>query len=325
MKKIILTVVTLILGIFLTACSTEPKVYGEVSVIVPFGTPLLAVGGLIGTEGFDIEAVNDPSLLTAAMVTKEKDIIIAPITAGTASYIKGGSVYKMAGIVTLGNTYIASRTTSALASVADLEGKAITAYGQNNTPDIALKVLLDNAGLFYANDEANHIVKNVDINYQSSVADVVALFNGANAPEYILIAEPFLTKLQANIELNVLNVQEVLSEAGVLDQIFQAAVFINPNGNLEDINNALNKIEANLAALNANYDAYSELIVNKHNYFTSLGEAVLKASLPSSNLEYVKAVSNKAAIEKYYGILNTYNKKLFNELLPPEDFYYSYE
>jgi len=312
MKKIILSLMVVLVGFLLSACKTQEEVYGDVSVMVPFGTPLIAVGGLIGVEGINVEAVNDPSLLTAAMITQEKDIIIAPITAGTASYIKAGSTYKMAGIVTLGNTYIVSREANALTSVNDLEGKTITAYGRNNTPDIALQVLLDNANV------------TATIDYQSSVGDVVALFNGNTPPEYILVAEPFLTQLEANNTLNVLNVEEILQEADILDNIYQAAIFVNPESLKADVDHVISLIEENLNSLNSDVSAYANSIVDKHAYFTNLGVAVLEASLPTANLAFVGAFSNKTAIENYYSIINTYNANLFNNQLPNTDFYYEY-
>ncbi len=312
MKKIIVSIMVIVLGFFLGACSKEEKVYGGIDILVPFGTPLIAVGGLLGKDNINIEAVNDPSLLTAAMVTKEKDIIIAPITAGTASYIKGGSVYKMAGIVTLGNTYIVSRESSTLTSVNDLEGETITAYGRNNTPDIALKLLLDNANV------------TATIDYQNSVGDVVALFNGTTPPEYILVAEPFLTQLKNKNTLNVLNVERVLQEKDVLDNIYQAAIFVNPESVKEDLDHAISLIEQNLNSLNNNPESYAESVVDKHAYFTNLGVEVLKKSLPSANLDFVGAFENKTAIENYYNIINTYNDKLFNNQLPNSDFYYEY-
>lgn len=312
MKKIILSLMVVLVGFLLSACKTQEEVYGDVSVMVPFGTPLIAVGGLIGVEGINVEAVNDPSLLTAAIITQEKDIIIAPITAGTASYIKGGSVYKMAGIVTLGNTYIVSRESSTLTSVNDLEGKTITAYGRNNTPDIALKLLLDNANV------------TAIIDYQNSVGDVVALFNGTTPPEYILVAEPFLTQLKNKNTLNVLNVERVLQDANVLDNIYQAAIFVNPESVKEDLDHAISLIEQNLNSLNNNPESYAESVVDKHAYFTNLGIEVLKKSLPSANLDFVGAFENKTAIENYYNIINTYNDKLFNNQLPNSDFYYEY-
>ena len=70
MKKIILSLMVVLVGFLLSACKTQEEVYGDVSVMVPFGTPLIAVGGLIGVEGINVEAVNDPSLLTAAMITQ---------------------------------------------------------------------------------------------------------------------------------------------------------------------------------------------------------------------------------------------------------------
>ena len=55
-------------------CTNNEK--SEIKILVPNGTPFIAVGDLV--DQIEIESVAGPDLLIAGMISKSHDIIIAP-------------------------------------------------------------------------------------------------------------------------------------------------------------------------------------------------------------------------------------------------------
>lgn len=114
--------------------STSIEEITPIDIILPQGTPLIAVGNLLDNPNYNFEIVSGPDSLTAAMTAKTHDIVIAPITAGAKLYIKNASTYLLDSVITTNNTYIISKGDNTLNSIADLEGKDIIGYSQGNTP-----------------------------------------------------------------------------------------------------------------------------------------------------------------------------------------------
>ncbi len=312
MKKIICFLLILSLG-FLFGCKKEetPKEnYEQIKIIVPSGTPLVAVGGLLGSSDYQFDVVTGADLLTTALAKGEYDVVIAPVTAATKLSILGKSQYKFASIITTGNNYLVSKGGSS--NIEDLNGKKILAYGQNNTPDIALKSAL----------ESHNIT--CEIEYQSAVSDVVPFIVGENNDyDYFLTAEPTLTQLKQkyNLDLTIIDLQEALKSE--MDMIPQAGIFVlEKENNQKELEHFLKEVKDNIDFLNNNGDKYYEKVGNLNEFFQKLGEEVLEESLKTSNIAYYSAKDNKATMNKYYDLLNKYNNSLLNGLTPSEEFYY---
>lgn len=301
--------VFLVLLVFILASCKKDENLQKIKIIVPNGTPLVAVGDLLSNENYEFEVVSGADLLTAALVKKDYDVVIAPITASSKLYLLKGIEYKFAAVITTGNNYLVTKGSSD--KISDVNGKKIIAYGMNNTPDIVMKAAL----------ELNNIT--ADIEYQSSVNDVVPFFvNSDSEYDYILTAEPTLTmlKLKYNLDLNVIDLQKELESE--IEMIPQAGIFVLNNGKDKEIKNFLKDVKANIEFLNNNSDKYYEKVSNNHEYFTKLGEEVLEASLKTSNIKYYGAKENIETINKYYDLLNKYNNALLNGKTPDENFYY---
>ena len=82
MRKILLLLCMLLL-VLLASCSEQTT---KVSIIVPNGTPYLAIAGLLEEEQVEIDVVNGPSNLQSALVSASHDIVIAPINLGANLY-----------------------------------------------------------------------------------------------------------------------------------------------------------------------------------------------------------------------------------------------
>ena len=306
MKKLILFI---LLSILMTGCALK-KPESQVSIIVPNGIPLIAVGDLIGEENIKIESVTGPALLQTALVSKSHDIIIAPLNIGAKLYIDGGSKYKLAAVLTSGNTYIVSRKENKLDSINDLQNEEIMAYGKGAAPGIVLEKALESI--------------NANITYKDSVDTILPLFVTKNetTPKYILTAEPVIQKLQKEfkIDLNILDLQEVLKSE--IEFIPQAAIFVHPDKiDNADVIRVLKLIEANVNNLNKNPLEYAKKIVSKHVYFTNLKEEFIASSIPNSDINYSNSKDNKAICEKYFELLNAFNEKLLGNKKPDNAFY----
>lgn len=314
MKKILI----LLIGLMLVGCGSR-KIENNVSVLVPSGIPLLAVGNLIGTNNVTIEDVNNPTLLVAAMTSKSHDVIVAPLNLGAKAFIEGGSDYQLAGILTFGNTYVITRKTHALNSVTDLSGKSLMAYGQNSTPDIVLKAALATESV------------TANISYQANVNLVLPFFlSNTSDPNdesncdypFILAAEPVISVLETNysLELNILDLQETLGSE--IARIPQAGVFVNPDGAYpEDIAVFLELLEKNSEELNDDPEAYATATVEKHAYFTNLTAETIVKAIPRSNIEYVTVSGDEAFLADYYALLNEHNPGILGGAVPEEGFY----
>ena len=328
MKKLLSGALALTLGLSLFACggkttkkettkkttttkaTTTAAPKENVKILTPSGTPLMSIGGLIGAEGIEIEAVNGADPLVSGLSTKTHDIIIAPLTAGAKLSIAGKSEYKLEAVVTTNNTYIISNSTTTLSNITDLKNKKLVAYGQNNTPDIALKNAL----------KTNNIADNeVDITYEADVTTAVSMFT-AQASEYdfCLIAEPQLTKLKTNLEakgktLNVLDLSNYMSTT-----IYQAGIFVNPSANQTRCNEVIEEIKANITYLNAHPTEYAASIENKNNFFKTMTKEILAASIPTANIGFTKASENKTSINAYFTEVNNYKAQILNGMVTDE-------
>jgi NitT/TauT family transport system substrate-binding protein len=153
-KKILDLVIVLLLVFGLAALSgcqdnqqqgdggDEKQVY---SFLAPTGTPSLALATVFDNNPeVEYEIVAGANPLIAAITSGSHDFVVAPVNVG-AKLFANNQKYKLVKTLVWGNFYIASL--SEISSVEDLEGKTITAFSQNSSPDIMLKAVLDAYGL----------------------------------------------------------------------------------------------------------------------------------------------------------------------------------
>ena len=303
MYKRVIIIVLLFMILSLAGCTKEE---GYIKVIVPNGTPLIAISG-VESDNMIIENVSGPSLLTAAMTAKTHDIIIAPITTGVKLYNREASDYKLDSIITFSNLYLVSK--NELTDINDLENQKIIGYGQGTTPSIILEKALQDV--------------NAEITYVSSVSDAVSfLVNETDEYDYILTAEPTLSVLihQKNLKLNILDLGEVVEND--LPIIPQAGIFVNPDSKyLDEIKEYINEIKNNIASLNNDPKGYAAKIVDKNDWLRQMSADIIEQSIPKSNIDYIKAKDNQEQLHIFYQYLNSINYDILNGDVD-ENFYY---
>lgn len=303
--KKLFTVMLLIFGLLLlVGCGEEDnKTY---KVLLPSGTPLMAVGGLLDDAEFDFKVVNGQDPLISGFTSAEYDMIIAPINLGTKFYIAGKSNYQFKAIITTNNTYIISK--GEISSLNDLQGKKITAFGASAAPGLALKGALDIKGI------------DATVNYQNSAADVMMLYSSnTDDSDFYLSAEPNITKIEDKTgkPINKISLQEQIKDE--LPVLIQACLFVNPNSNVS--NKVINKIKENIENMNKNPENYAKQVLNKNDFFNGLGESVIAKAIPNCNIDFIEAKDNKDVITKYYDFLNKYQNAVLGGKTPSEEFY----
>lgn len=300
MYKRVIVIILVFVVIGIVGCKKEAE---KIKVIVPNGTPLIAVAGVENNRVL-VESVSGPSVLTAAMTSQTHDIIIAPITTGAKLYNKKASIYKLDSIITFSNIYLVSKVS--LSNINDLKDQKIVGYGQGTTPSIILEKALQDI--------------NADIIYVSSVSDAASYF-ATDEYKYALTAEPILSNLfeQMKIQLYFLDLGEIIKEE--IPLIPQAGIFVNPNSPFkEEINIYINQIKENIISLNSDPKSYASRVESKNDWLTNFTELRIEKSIPKSNIDFKKAKENQNDLKIFYKFLND----IINDILSgvvDEDFY----
>lgn len=327
MKKVLSLLVMLFAVLSLAACNTndlektpvetekeetenkptpeeEIELKKEIKLITPYGTPYLAIGGLIGTENLTIEAVNGPANLQTALVSGSHDIVIAPVNLGSKLYNAGKSAYQMAAVLTMNNAYIVTKAENKLDGLSDLSGQKVLAFGQTGIPGSLLTKLYT--------DNSNLNINDVDFTQASSAAVYSLFAGGSSDAKYALMSEPEISKLVLNdkIEVKTLDLCELL---GI--EVAQACVYINLNSeNIEDVNKVLALISNNIKSLNENPTAYADKVIPLDRTFEAMGKEIIVRSIPLTNIVYKNAKDSKAEITTILSLLGVAS--------PKDEFYY---
>lgn len=304
MKKILSFIFILISMLVLAGCGEEETT--KYKVLLPSGTPLMAIGNLLDDENFDFTIVNGQDPLMEGFTKEEYDMIIAPLNLGTKLYIANKSVYKMKAIITTNNTYIISK--EPINSIEDINEKKVLGFGNGSTPSLALNAIIDYKKL------------NVSVEYRSSASDVALEYTSANTEfDYFLSAEPNITTLKNKTqkEIYTLSLADVLKDE--VSVLIQACLFINPNSNVSE--KAIAKIENNISKMNEKPAEYAASVEKKNNFFTNLGKEVIEKAIPNCNITYLSSKEHQKEISEYYALLNKFQAAVLNGATPDEDFF----
>lgn len=262
----------------------------EIRVIVPEGMPYIAIGGLEGKMKVKIDRVSGSAALKAAFVANDYDIIVAPFNLGVQLYNAKQSTYTVDSIIGLNNLYVISQPNLDLLTLSDITqtDKPLLAFGQGNTPDLALQAAL----------KSQNVQK--EIEYMNTVNEVMPFFTSKKY-DFVLSAEPVLTimKFNQNLLFNSLNLQDYVDAP-----IIQVAIFANDNENKKDrITEVLIQIKTNINDMYDDPYTYARNLVKKNDYFANIGEKVLIECVKNSNIRYRKATNYRIEINQYLNMI----------------------
>jgi NitT/TauT family transport system substrate-binding protein len=278
--------------------------------LAPSGTPSLALSTLFdGNELVEYEIVAGSNPLIAGFTSKEYDFIVAPVNVGAKLFANKPN-YKLVKTIVWGNFYIASL--SEITSVNDLEGKTITAFSQNSSPDIMLQAVLDAYGL----------KGKVNVEYVDSVQTANSMLMSGQA-EITITAEPSASVLRNKKTLYTIDLQQEWSKLSGGKSFPQAGLFVNVDlleyeGIDEFIEEVITRIEDYKTP-----SVLAESAVKIDDAFKNVGVEALTKAIPNCWISIKSKEEQQAAI-KYYA------EKLVALGLgtqigggaPSEDFYY---
>lgn len=312
MKKFLIVLIVLLLSFSLIGCNKNKNEDVDddsavIKVVLPSGTPLMAIGTLLDNPKYEFTIVNGQDPLQAAFLENEYDLIIAPFNLGAKLYLAGKSTYQILSIITTNNTYIMSRTE--ISDLSELNGKKIMTYGTGSSPWIAYKALASKYNLSL--EEVS----------QSSASDVSNLFaTGSTEADVFLGAEPNITVLKEKKKLDfyVINVCDYLKDEA--DYFIQACIFVKKDCKISD--KSIQRIEEAVRYANDKPAAYASNVLEKNDFFKTLGEEVIEKAIENCNITYLKAKDNKAVIEKFCSLLNKYSPKVLDGKKLDDAFYF---
>lgn len=308
MKKI-LTMFIAILCLGLLVSCTESKT-NKVSIIVPSGTPTLGVADALHSDAdlFDYNVVQGSDALVAAFTNANYDIIVAPVNLGAKFYSSLNNFeYVFYQTIVGGCFYLV--TSEDITELSQINGKEITVFGANSTPDVIIRSLI------------NYYNLDVKINYVSDVAEANASLI-SNKSTIIVSAQPSISKFNASGKFNVIDLQaEWKKMSGSTYSIPQAGIFVKKS-KLDDksVVNALNKLNASLSLSTTNPDKLAESGTQIDEALNKIGKETLIKAIPHCN--FVTTKNNMAEIEFYFNKLIELNLgQTMGGKLPSEDFY----
>lgn len=310
-KKILVAIVFAILAVFTLSSCNNIVIQGEkneISLIAPTGTPTLILSQSIEQYGrVDGEIVSGPNALAAEFAKGEKDIIVAPINLG-AKLAASSKDFKYVMFHTLVwcNYYVVSRTP--IESFEELDGKDVTLFGQNSTPDIVFKSLVA------------HYEISPKLTYMSSVADANKMLLSKQA-DIIVSAEPALSAVLTKGDFFVYSLAEEWTNVAGFDgaDIPQAAIFVKKES-IEKTKQFLSIVESNVMKVEANKEEVVKA-AKRYDKLLAPTEEVLVSAITRCNFKINE--NEKESIDLYFSkVIELGLGATVGGKLPDEEFYY---
>lgn len=264
----------------------------------------------------------DPNQMRAMVLKGDVDFIAMPTNVAASMYNKGVDL-KLLNVSIWGILYIVSNDEN-LASLNQLQGKALVVPFRGDMPDIVLKTLLKNAGL--------DAEKDVKLHYVANPLAAMKMMMTHRADQALLV-EPAvsmaLTKTQT-LPIKVvapelyrnINLQQVWGEQlGRQPRIPQAGIaVVNPKLSDATVNRFMQAYAKATDWVNANPEAAGELIAQ---HVTMLTPKAISESIAHTGLHALDAQTAKPELEFFYQQLAAVDGKLIGNKLPDAGFYYA--
>lgn len=310
-KKILVAIIFAIMAVFTLSSCDEliiPEEKQEISLIAPTGTPTLILSQSIEEyEKVDAEIVSGPNALAAEFAKGEKDIIVAPINLGAKLAASSDDFkYVMFHTLVWCNYYVVS--TTPISSFEELDGKDVTLFGQNSTPDIVFRSLMV------------HYQINPNLTYMSSVADANKMLVSKQA-DIIVSAEPALSAILAKGDFHVYSLAEEWTKVAEFDgaDIPQAAIFVNKES-IEKTKQFLNIVERNVKKVESNKEDVVAA-AKRVDKLLAPTEEVLVSAITRCNFKINE--NEKESIDLYFSkVIELGLGATVGGKLPDEEFYY---
>lgn len=308
MKKTLLklfSLFTILLASLVVGC-VEVK-DEKVTVMAPTGTPTLGIASALEEEFIEEKIVSGADSLRAEFTKGEYDIIVAPVNLGAKFYNENANFkYQLYETIVWGSYYLAS--TSEIPSFESLEGKTVTVFGKNSTPDVVFRTLV------------NAKKMDVTIEYVDDV-NTANQFLMSGKAEIIVSAEPSITKISGMKTIHTFDLQKEWQALTGSVSLPQAGIFVNKDRlSNASVKKALDKMKESVLLATSNPEKLIKSACIVDSSLAKIGEEVLNKAISKCNLKIDEA--QKQAIEFYFTKVMELNLgPTVGGKLPDENFY----
>ena len=266
---------------------------------------------------FDFNIYASADEITPKLVQGELDIAAVPANLASVLYNNTEGQVQVLAINTLGVLYIVENGDT-VQSVEDLRGKTIYASGKGNTPEYALRYLLEGNGI---DPDAD-----VTIEWKSEHSECVAAL-AADPAGIAMLPQPFVTTAQTQNEnlrvaLDITEEWEKLATANGSDATLITGVVVGRKDFVEQnpqlVQEFLSQYEQSVAYTQEDTAGAAALV----GQYDIVPEAVAQKALPECNITFIKGEEMQAKLSAYLQTLLDQNPKSIGGQLPGDDFYY---
>lgn len=312
MKKILLTLTTLMLVTTLAGCNSNKKPDSsseepiKLNIASPSGAPALALWDMFTQSNVEINSSAN-NVIGYLSEDSNKDIVIAPTNA-LMSVIKKNAPYKIAATVTFGNFYIAS-TGNDDNETMDKDDYVVV-FQQNGLPDKIFQYV-------YGNDFTNLHYVDAVTNAKACLDSGINIADNNAKVDYVMMAQPALAGTLATNQ-NVkqyADVQADYKEVSGGKEMTQASIFVRDSADKTEVNRFLSKVEKDVKDLLANPEIIKEATSQLEDEqvklkFGAASTMLVKVLRDNSlGLGYKEALTNKSAIDTFLMSLNFTNEE----------------
>lgn len=308
MKKTILRIFSLLtIALLILVSGCVEKKDEKVTVLAPTGTPTLGIAKALEEDFIEEKIVSGADLLRAGFTTAEYDIIVAPVNLGAKFYNENENfAYQLYETIVWGNYYLAS--TKPIESINSINGKKVTVFGKNSTPDVVLRTLI------------NALKLNVEIEYVDDV-NTANQFLMSGKAEIIVSAEPSITKISGQKDIYTLDLQQEWKKLTNDVSLPQAGIFVKKDRlTNESVKKALDKMVQSVQMATTSKEELVKSACTVDSSLDKIGQDTLNKAIDKCNLRIDE--NQKTAIEIYFSKVIELNlAATLGGKLPDENFY----
>ncbi len=319
MKKLLLLLTATVIFATFSACGGTSE---TVVFMTPDGAPAVAAASLMGEKEIggrqtDFRIINSAEEIMANVVNGTADVAIMPLNLAAKAYNEGTKEkVKLLSVNVFGCLYMVGK--APLDGPESLVGKVVYNIGQNATPDITFRYILEKNNIPYEVSETP-VEGKVALQYVSDASALPPMFKTGKA-EYGIMGEPAVTNCNAATgTTTVLDIQAEWEKV-VGTRYPQAGVVINSElaGDAKFVAALREKLAANAEWCTANAADIKDVITARGSALTVNFTAEL---IGRCNVGYAAASEIKTAVEEYLGAVLQFAPNAVGKKLPDDGFY----
>ena len=184
-------------------------------------------------------------------------------------------------------------------------------FGQNSTPDIIVKAIL-----------SSKTDLNVEIEYVSDVATANSLLVAGTA-EYIVTAEPSISKIKDAKGFKTLDLQQEYAAISGTSSYPQAGIFVlKAKKNSKAITKLVENLVASVNKANEDKENTAKKAVELNETFQTLGEQALVKAIPNCHFAILEKDKEMAAVKTYLEkMISLGFSKQVGDKVPDDEFF----